>query len=294
MSSSAVSGRMSNIRRTLLSERSVIAVSGDDARVFLQGLITNDVNKVDNGNGVFAVLLSPQGKFLYDFFITEHEGKLLLDIAKSGQDELIKRLNMYKLRSKVEIYAMPELRVAAQWGEALYGGLAGEILQGKIWEDAPYIIKYHDPRLPQLGVRVISANILDMTDTNEYNHNRLMLAIPEGNKDLTHNRSLPMEWAYDKLNAIDFNKGCYVGQEVTARSKHRATLRKMVHMVIANTGLPPYGTTIMTGDREVGHMASSEGSIGLAILDIETVNSRARLTCDGIEIEAKLPDWVTP
>lgn len=265
--------------QALLSGRSVIAVSGSDAREFLQGLITNDIHKVSPQQAVFTALLSPQGKFLYDFFITEHEGKLLLEVERAQEAELVKRLSMYKLRAQVEIAPQSDLQVAAQWGEQ--GAAPGEVL-----------VAYADPRLAALGTRIIGRGLAaDGTDEG-YDAHRLALAIPDGVKDLTPNRSLPMEWGYDPLNAIDFNKGCYVGQEVTARSKHRATLHKMVHRVQADAELPPHGTAIMSGEREVGHMASSHGNTGLAMLNLDAVASGADLEVAGVKLQAERPAWI--
>ncbi|HEU5048185.1 MAG TPA: folate-binding protein [Rickettsiales bacterium] len=262
--------------QALLAGRSVIAVSGNDARDFLQGLITNDVRQVTPQLAIFTALLSPQGKFLYDFFIIEHEGKLLLDIERMYEAELVKRLSMYKLRAQVEIAPLSDWQVAAVWGTPPAG--QGEVI-------------YADPRLPAMGVRMLGRNLSVAGDEETYHAYRLALAIPDGAKDLTQNRSLPMEWGYDKLNAIDFNKGCYVGQEVTARSKHRATLHKMVHRVQADTALPPRDTAIMSGEREVGQMASSNGNIGLAMLNLDAVASGAPLEAAGVKLQAERPAW---
>lgn len=274
MSSSAASGKTSNTN-SLLPDRTVIAISGVDAHEFLQGLITNEIGKATENAAVFAALLSPQGKFLFDFFIIKQENKLLLDVEKKTQADLVKRLQMYKLRSQVDIAELLDWKVAAGWGSEL---------------QAP--IKYQDPRHPELGVRAMG-NHITAEPNDEYEKHRLKLSIPDGTKDLTQNRSLPMEWGYDKLHAIDFDKGCYVGQEVTARSKHRATLHKMIHGVEAEGVLPPHGTPIMAAEREVGTMASSVGNIGIALLNIDAVNSSAELRAAETKIRASLPKWLT-
>lgn len=259
---------MSNTRQSLLSDRAVILVSGEDAREFLQGLITNDINKVSDGNAIFAALLTPQGKFLYDFFIMEHEGKFLLDVAKATQLDLVKRLTMYKLRSKVEIALQPDMQVGAKWGNGVEA----------------------DVRLPELGARMIGTH-LGLEDSGEYDKHRLSLGVPEGGKDLEANAAFPMQWGYDKLNAIDFNKGCYVGQEVTARSKHIGTMRKMVHKIQADAMvLPAPGTPVVAGGKEIGKMAGSAGNIGIALLDIEAA-AKGGLTSGGLEIKVEMPKW---
>lgn len=267
---------MSIRSQALLSDRAVIAIAGDDAREFLQGLITNDIYKVAADKALFAAMLTPQGKFLYDFFIIKQDGRLLLETDSKAAADMIKRLNMYRLRSKVEIAALPETKVGAEWG----GGVHSAVIQ------------YQDPRLPELGTRIIG-NELALEDDGVYEKHRLSLGIPAGGIDLETNGAFPMQWGYDKLNAIDFNKGCYVGQEVTARSKHIGTIRKMVHQVRADAlSLPVKGTPVTADEKEVGKMASSAGNIGLALLNIEAVESGAKLLCGGLEIKASLPNWI--
>ena len=262
---------MSNIKQ--LSDRAVLQVSGSDARDFLQGLITNDINKISQEKAIFACLLSPQGKFLFDFFIIEYQDGYLLETEKLFLPELVKKLNMYKLRSQVEIKPRDDLFV----------GYTKE----NITDDS---IFYDDPRLNKLGRRVISFREIKEKDDGKYDINRIKLGVPEGGKDLIPNQSLIMEWGYDILNGIDFNKGCYVGQEVTARSKHRATLHKYIHQVSADSALPSKNTPITTEDaKEVGIIASSAGNIGLALLNIDAAN--LSLSSSGIKITAELPSW---
>jgi folate-binding protein YgfZ len=256
-----------------LPDRAVLAVFGEDARDFLQGLITKDIKKAGANHAVFAALLSPQGRFLHDFFITEHDGKLLLETDRERLPDLIKRLTMYRLRSKVQFETL-DMPVTAVWGKGVQEG-------------------YADPRLPSLGARVLGAP--PVATQADYDHHRLSLAVPEGNKDLIIDRSIILEYGYDELGAVDFDKGCYVGQEVTARSKHRATLRKFIHAVQADAALPPKGTPVMAGAREAGLMASSSGALGLAHLRVEEVQRAARenipLTALGVTLKASLPSW---
>jgi len=264
-----------SITYTPLPERAVLAITGEDAKPFLQGLITNDINKVTEEQAIFAALLSPQGKFLYDFFIIEHEGKLLFDIEKARMPEFIKRLTMYRLRSKVEFTPMEQLQVTVMSG--------GDTDRGDIC--------FIDPRLGALGVRIISESAVQADELGDYNRHRLMLGVPDGARDLTPDRSLLLEYGYDELNAIDYAKGCYVGQEVTARTKHRATLRKFIHCVTGEGNLPPAGTAVMANGHEIGTMASSKEDIGLAILRVAEANGA--LISDGISLKARLPEWRT-
>jgi tRNA-modifying protein YgfZ len=271
---------------TILPDRAVLAITGTDARDFLQGLITNDIRKASPGKAVFAALLSPQGRFLHDFFITEHEDRLLLETDKARLLDLIKRLTLYKLRSRISIEALPQLQVSAIWGEesGQWSVISGQII-------------YADPRLPDLGMRFIASEVPASAGTteNDYDLHRLKLGIPEGSRDLIPERSLILEYGYDELNGVDFTKGCYVGQEVTARTHHRAQLRKFIHCVQSDTPLPPFATPILAGNREAGTMASSQGTLGLAFLRLEEVErayaESAPLTTQGVPLQAKLPDW---
>ncbi|MEI6730247.1 MAG: folate-binding protein, partial [Pseudomonadota bacterium] len=210
----------------LLQDRGIVAVSGDDSRSFLQGLITNNIAKVNEKQAIFACLLSPQGKFLYDFFIIESQGNLLIETEKSIIPELVKRLSFYKLRAKVEIKELPNLQVG--WIESKS---SDDTFQNND-------VIFSDPRSNELGMRIIAEDLTPGEEESTYDSTRIKLGIAEGSKDLTTNRSLPIEFGYDKINAIDFNKGCYVGQEVTARSKHRATLHKFIHFIEAKSTLP--------------------------------------------------------
>jgi folate-binding protein YgfZ len=264
----------------LLSDRAVLAVCGADARDFLQGLISNDIRKVSAGRALFAALLSPQGKFLFDFFIVEYEGALLLETDKARLPQLQKRLLMYKLRAKIELAVMPEMQVSAGWGgEAARDGL----------------ITYADPRLAELGWRSIhKADASASSEMDAYERHRIGLGVPEGSKDLVADRSLLLEYGYDELNAIDFAKGCYVGQEVTARTKHRASLHKFIHIVEASKPLPSPGTPILCGPREVGVLCGSVGTLGLALLRVDEVaraTPKTPLTCEGVPLQARLPHW---
>lgn len=264
---------------TPLSDRAVLAVSGEDARTYLQGIITNDINKVTPDSAIFSALLSPQGKYLFEFFILEHEGKLLLETDKARLPELIKRLTMYRLRAKVT-FEETTWQVAAAWGNT------------SVKSDASQIA-FKDPRHAHMGQRILYKALAYVgMDDGDYEAHRLSLGIPEGGKDLIIDRSILLEFGYDHLNAIDFTKGCYVGQEVTARSKHRATLHKYIHCVASDAALPPAGTVITSNGRELGDMRSSRGSIGLAVLRTEDAALTPQLEAGNISIRAQLPSWI--
>lgn len=254
-----------------LYDRTIIALSGDDRISFLQGLITNDAEKLAQGETLYAALLSPQGKFLHDFFVIPEPERILVDVNKDRANDLLARLKIYKLRSKVTIEPL-ELQVTA------------------IWPHAPQGVA--DPRLPALGSRSYGDVDVSSYQMGDYAHHRISLGVPDGAKDMHIDKSLPLEFGLDKLHGVSFSKGCYVGQEVTARSKFRGQVRKALYCVSSAANLPPLGTPVVTSGKEVGELRSVSGSIGLALLRIEEVeNTQAPLMAGGIAIRAQRPEW---
>lgn len=268
----------------LLPDRAVLAVTGEDARTYLQGIVTNDVRNVAPDRAVFTALLSPQGKYLFEFFMLEHDGAIWLETDKARLPELVKRLTLYRLRAKVVFEPQPEQVVAACWGGDV--ALAGASVHA-----------YADPRHEGLGSRFIGHgaalhSAFSSVAPADYEAHRLSLAIPEGGKDLVIDRSILLEYGYDHLHAIDFTKGCYIGQEVTARSKHRATLHKYVHSIVAEAPLPPPGTPVMADGREVGELRSHHGTAGLALLRTADAALSPNLTAGEVRLRAQLPAWI--
>ena len=240
--------------------RALITITGEDAIPFLQGLITNDITKATNGAAIYACLLSPQGKYLYDFFIFPWQNTLFLDCHAEKCSELIRKLTMYKLRSKVTLEDM---------------GARYSVFSVTTPVSIPNTILLDDPRSPGLGKRLIgekSALIAALTanglseDPQAYECLRLSLGIPEGEKDLIQDKSYPLEFGFDKLHAIDYKKGCYVGQEVTARTTYRGVVRKHIYKISGDSPLAPYDTDIMAGEHKIGTMLSSYEGNGLALI----------------------------
>ena len=290
-----------------LADRGVVVVSGPDRQTFLQGLITNDIRKADDKKPIFAALLSAQGKYLHDFFIVAKGDEYWLDVEKIHLTELVTRLTQYKLRSAVRIEdRSATYRVFAAWSEPHEPSAAVAVLgQGVVY--AVDGMLYPDPRLPQLGQRGFikthaPIGILTKHDRvveyKQYDLHRLTLGVPDSSKDMIPDKSILLECGYDELNGIDFNKGCYVGQEVTARSKHRGTLHKFMYRVSTpGLTLPPFGSVITFEGREIGEMRSSQGNAGLAMLRIDEVK-KARSNNKNIVfseqiISAQLPFWAS-
>ena len=233
------------------TDRSVLRVSGPEAREFLQGLVTNDVRGLDRG-AVYAALLSPQGKYLFDFFLVPDGDDILIDVKADRAPALAQRLAMYRLRAKVAIEPTA-LAVIAGLGPPPEGALA-------------------DPRHPDLGWRAWVADpaallaSLAPLSPGEMQARRIALGVPESGAELLPDDSYILEMGFERLNGVDFRKGCYVGQEVTARMKHKTDLRKGLVRVRVEGEAPPPGTEIRAGEKPAGTLHSAAGGQGLAYL----------------------------
>ncbi|HSZ74944.1 MAG TPA: hypothetical protein VK779_08990 [Rhizomicrobium sp.] len=230
-----------------LSDRAVLAVSGAEARGFLQGLVTNDMELVTPESAIYAALLTPQGKILFDFIIAERDGAFLIDCAKGARDALQKRLTLYRLRAKVEIVPRDDLRVITAWNEELAGS-------------------FSDPRLPALGARAIAAESHGAAD---YLSRRLSLGVPEA-ADFGQDKIFALDAGLDELNAVSFTKGCYVGQELTARMKHRGTARKrLLSIESADGSALTTDTPIIADGKEIGTITSTYGARGFGLIRLD-------------------------
>lgn len=224
-----------------MAERRILRLSGADTRDFLQGLVTNNVKKLDQGL-VYAALLTPQGKYLADFFLVPMGADVLLDVAEELADGLVKRLSIYRLRADVKIEAT-DLKLRRGTGEAPEGAFA-------------------DPRHPALGWRLYGETGGD--DGSDWNALRVAHCVPETGIELTP-ESYILEMGFERLHGVDFRKGCYVGQEVTARMKHKTELRKGLQQVEV-TGSAPVGSEILSGEKTVGQLLTQAGDKALAYL----------------------------
>jgi len=255
------------------SRRAALRLSGADARAFLQGLVTNDVNRLAPGAPVYAAMLSPQGKYLFDFHIFDaaplgEPGALILDVAADRAEALAKRLNMYRLRRDVAI-----TDASADYGVALAWNGAFE----KIGPCGAKTMISADPRDPALGVRIISADpdgalkSLDAAPAtpDEYDALRVALGVPESGAELIADDSYILENRFEALHGVDFKKGCYVGQEVTARMKHKTELRKGLVRVAISGAAPPPGTEITVDGKASGTLFTSAGGEALAHLRLD-------------------------
>lgn len=288
-----------------IGDRGLIKVSGPDAVPFLQGLISNDVTKVGPDRVIYGALLTPQGKFLHDFFIIVDGDGVLLDCEAERRTDLFTRLKRYRLRSKVELADVTDAwAVLAAWGD---GALAALGLPPQPGAAMPFGggTAYTDPRHAGLGVRVLvpaaeagaatqSRSLpqgLTLAGRTEYERLRLSLGIPSGAADLPVEKAFLMESGFDELNGIDWQKGCYVGQEVTARTKYRGLLRRRLAPVAVDGSPPAEDARIFADGRDVGELRSQQNGQGLALIRLDAIAAGARLTCGGATLTAHVPDW---
>lgn len=285
-----------------LTDRTVVSIAGEDATSFLQGLITNDIEKATAQQTIFAALLSPQGKFLFDFFIAKTGDGYLLDTESSRREELIKKLGMYKLRAKVNI-TPTDYQVIALLNESAHTTLGFPDETGATKKIGDMIL-YADPRWLPMGVRIIAPAkttpaslpfpVLEAGLEN-YERVRLLHGIPEGSKDAIVDRTIVLENGYDALHGIDYKKGCYVGQEVIARTTHRGVVRKKIFHISADSNPPPPGTEIIAGDIPIGEMRSSCGHVGAALIRIEewqqALQTGKEILSGGMPVFITEPEW---
>ncbi|PJK27607.1 YgfZ/GcvT domain-containing protein [Minwuia thermotolerans] len=248
-----------------LPNRGVLSVAGAEAESFLQNLVSNNVAPASPETGVYATLLTPQGKFLHDFFVVrDGEGAILLDCEADRLEDLKRRLTLYKLRAKVEL-----ADVSAGWTViALLAGSAG----------AP--IEFQDPRHADMGRRALLPAGADIPGEErpfaDYERRRLECGVPDGSRDMEVERSFLLENRIDEFHGIDFKKGCYVGQELTARTKYRGNVRKRLTPVTVDGELPDPGTPVTIDGKEVGAVRSGLGDRALAMLRIERPDGELR------------------
>jgi hypothetical protein len=301
---------MSAIGFSAIPGRGVVSISGEDARNFLQGLISNDVDRLSDSRALYAALLTPQGRYLHDFFLLLHgSGEILLDCVGAQRPELQRRLQMYRLRSKVSLadrspdftaFAVIGDGAAERFGVAAEPGAAAPLAGG---------IVFADPRLATLGLRVLlpsAAGDAPLTERGcvaasleDYDLRRLVNGVPDGSQDFVAEKSLLLECNFDELNGIDWQKGCYIGQEVTARTRYRGLLKRRLVPVAVTTGgpLPPPGTPVLAGSSEAGELRSGRGDIALALLRIDDLKAACAglvtLTAGDCVLEPRLPPWLS-
>jgi tRNA-modifying protein YgfZ len=284
------------MKAAFLPDRGVVKVSGDGARDFLNGLVTTDVTLLRPGLGRFGALLTPQGKIIADFLITEassgHGGGFLIDCPRALAQGLADKLGFYKLRAKVAVENLSDaLGVLAAWDG----------------EPAPKPeLAFADPRNDALGWRILvpeelaqkTADLIgaELVDSPAYDAHRIASGVPRGGLDFMYGDAFPHETNMDRLRGVDFDKGCYVGQEVVSRMQHRGTARTRTVRIVIEGAPPEPGAPVLAGDKSVGTMGSSAGNAGLALVRIDRVadalEAGTALSAGGIAIHLADPQDV--
>lgn len=277
----------------VLPGRGVVELRGEDRVAFLQGLVSNDVAAAAPppaepanamGRAVWAALLTPQGKWLADFFVFAEADRLLLECARDQAGLVVSTLSRFRLRAKVALRdASAAFAVVAGWGDA----------------PAPVAVTAApDPRLAEAGWRALApaslaaASLAVEADDAAYDLHRLALGLPDGARDLEAQKSVLLEGGFDELAGVSWTKGCYMGQELTARTKYRGLLKKRLFPVAVAGPLPAPGTPVTRDGAEVGEMRSGRDGLGLALLRTEAVEAGGALACGGAVLTPRIPAWM--
>lgn len=290
---------------TRLNDRGVVAIRGADRVAFLQGLVSNDVAKAGPDRAIHAAFLTPQGKYLHDFFVVERDEALLLDCEAERRADLIKRLKIYKLRAQVEVVdETDDWAVAAIFGEGSTDAIGGGAIPGAALPFAGGVA-FVDPRLPAMGARALlpvdraeeklEAAGLEAADRSAWDAHRLALGVPDGSRDLEIEKSTLMEAGFDELNGIDWKKGCYMGQELTARTKYRGLVKRRLVPIVLSGPPPAPGTELTREGKAVGEVRSGiaidGGGRALALMRLDALEGNQPLAAGDVAAEVAKPDW---
>jgi len=287
----------------ILKDRAILYVNGQDAKDFLQNLISNDINKVTDNSSCFASLLTPQGKFLYEFIIIKHKSGFFIDCEKSQSEEILKQLNLYKIRSKVEILNLSNEFVVASFSYEKYLSIdnSKDILGFTIrYREDPIVL---DPRNKNLGARLIinleklylSLKKLELKDDKieDYYYQSYKLGIVPKNLNKLKNKLFGIECNFEELNGIDFKKGCYVGQENTARIKLKNKLSKRLLPVEIINGKLEEDETVYCNDVEIGKiLINEEYPFALIKFLNENFNKDITLKSKNGLFKIFIPEWL--
>jgi folate-binding protein YgfZ len=278
------------MKAALLPDRGVVKVAGLDARKFLNGLVTADMSKVTEQSPCYAALLTPQGKIILDFIVVGDDETLFLDCPRALAATLVDRLAFYRLRAKVVVEDVSDITCVM----AIWDGAA----------PALWGVNYPDPRLPELGLRSISppdppaaaaAFGAELVDAAAYEAHRIALGVPTGGLDFAYGDAFPHEADMDQLNGVDFQKGCFVGQEVVSRMEHRGSARTRVVPVALDGAAPAIGSAVTAAGKPMGVMGSAAGRRALALLRLDRVDEAlaagASLQAGGVALKLVKPAW---
>jgi folate-binding protein YgfZ len=261
-----------------LPERGVVEVTGADRVSFLQGRVSNDVALAAPGRAVWAALLTPQGKWLADFFIVADGERLLLDCERAQAAMLVKHLSRYRLRARAALRdASDAFAVHAAWGETP--------------PETGMVVA--DPRLPAAGWRVLTtAPLPGGVDATLWHAHRIGLGMPDGSRDLEADKTVLLEAGFDELGGVSWSKGCYMGQELTARTKYRGLVKRRLVPVTVTGPMPDPGTAVLRAGQEVGVLRSGAGQVALAVLRVDAIGPGPALDCGNSILTPRPPAWM--
>lgn len=297
---------MSALFYTPLPHRALIRIAGEDRASFLQGLVSADVPKADGSRGLYGAFLTPQGKFLNEFFLAQQDETLWLETETARRADFARKLSMYKLRAKVTVAADESRSVFALWGDDAAAALclsaddgvsAGAFAGGLVFKDSRLADAGFRAWLPQGGEAALAAAGFAAADFAAWDERRIRLGLPDGSRDLEPEKALLLENGFDELYGVDFQKGCYMGQELTARTKYRALIKKRL-LPVHIAGTPPEsGAAILLDGVEAGEMRSHCHQAGLALLRLEQLaawrEKGGTWLCGDAVLTPSVPDWVT-
>ena len=256
--------------------RAIITLSGPERKKLLQSIITANIDHLVNGQGLYSALLSPQGKFLHDFFLYEKNELIYLDCERDRIDDLFRRLVMYRLRSNVEIIDCSKNFSVITSSKKING----------------YDLTFPDPRHSKMGSRAIGETDAKGAKEDTYQARRIALGIPEGSHDFIVDKSTILEGHFEQINGVDFEKGCYVGQEVTARMKYRGKIKKLIFPVTLSGPVPSFGSSITNNlGHKIGNLRSHYKNNALAIFRIEKMEFGQSYDCCDIKVKPHMPDF---
>ena len=294
---------MTSLHFTPLPHRALIAVQGDDRGSFLQGMISNDVRRVEAGMAAWAAFLTPQGKFLHEFFMFSLGNAIWLECERARRDDLIARLSTYKLRAKVTLEAVDTLMVGTAWGRNVEAAFGLRAEPGTITPLGAGVV-FTDPRLMDAGVRwallaenaqaVLKQLGLIEAKPEDYDSVRFSLGLPDGSRDMDVEKALLLENGFEELGGVDYKKGCYIGQELTARTHYRALIKKRLMPVTVDGPMPPPGTLLTADGAEAGEMKSGADGQGLALIRVEAWRNAAdgALRAGPARVTPSQPEWM--
>lgn len=265
----------------ILDDRAVVKLAGSDAKTLLQNVLTLDMEGVDAHGSGYGALLTPQGKILWDFVLHRQPDGYAVDLRAGEAEAFAKRLSLYKLRANVDISAAPELALHVGWDDA----------------DAPAAAA--DPRVAALGRRWLASAGSAVVDVqaSDWHRHRIALAVPEGGVDFVFGDAFPFDAGMDSLSGVAFDKGCYIGQEVVSRMRHRGTARRRIVRLAGAEPLPPPGADIVAGEQPIGRLGSSDAGTGIGVVRLDRVraalDSGLPIRTGGIAVDVSLPAWAT-